>query len=159
MLTDDSDIAMRFDLQVSIIHSPTFWQDWWCRAVKHSHSTVMFRELLARPCSFSARQRYCPSPCGVISMISSTDNSSAVMVPTSSPSFSQVRVGAGLPWVLQCRASEVPSCTVIELFTRGSRGGSATKNRDNKFLVQICINYAVKMFHNTNVFGKSMLSS
>lgn len=98
--------------------------------VMHSHSTVMLRELLARPCSFSARQRYCPSPCGVIAMISSTDSSSAVMVPTSSPSFSQVRVGAGLPWVLQCKASEVPSSTVMELFTRGSRGGSAAKSRE-----------------------------
>lgn len=96
-----------------------------CRTVKYSHSTVMLRELLALPCSFSARQRYCPSPCGVISAISSTDSSSAVMVPTSSPSFSQVRVGAGFPWVLQCRDRDCPSWTTMESFTRGSRGGSA----------------------------------
>ena len=93
---------------------------------KHLHSTVMLKELLALPCSFSARQRYCPSPWGVISTISSTDSSSAVMVPTSSPSFSQVRVGAGLPWVLQCKASVDPSSIVIESLTTGSRGGSAT---------------------------------
>ena len=93
---------------------------------KHLHSTVMLKELLALPCSFSARQRYCPSPWGVISTISSTDSSSAVMVPTSSPSFSQVRVGAGLPWVLQCKASVDPSSIVMESFTTGSRGGSAT---------------------------------
>lgn len=100
---------------------------------RHSHSTVMLRELLALPCSFSARQRYCPSPCGVISVMSSTDSSSAVIVPTSSPSFSQVRVGAGLPWVLQCRASVVPSSTVMESLTWGSRGGSATQRREIEF--------------------------
>ncbi|TNN67768.1 hypothetical protein EYF80_022083 [Liparis tanakae] len=93
------------------------------RTEKHSHSTVMLKELLALPCSFSARQRYCPSAWGVISASCSTDSSSAVMVPTSSPSFSQVSVGAGLPRVLQCRASEDPSCTVMESLTTGSRGG------------------------------------
>lgn len=63
----------------------------------YSHSTVMFRELLARPCSFSARQRYVPSACGLISVSSSMDSSPAFMVPTSSPSFSQVIVGTGFP--------------------------------------------------------------
>lgn len=146
-------------MPVIIILCPTFLHYCWVkrRTVKHSHSTVMLRELLALPCSFSARQRYCPSPCGVISMISSTDSSSAVMVPTSSPSFSQVRVGAGLPWVLQCRANEVPSRTVIESFTRGSRGGSATECREIRegffFLIQIwkMSFYTVKKIHNVTL--------
>lgn len=95
--------------------------------IQGSHSTVTLSELLDRPCSFSARQRYMPSPWGVSSTSSSTDTSSAVMVPTKTPSFSQVSVGGGFPLVLQCRTSVEPSCTVMELFTQGSRGGSASK--------------------------------
>lgn len=109
----------------------------------------MLKELLALPCSFSARQRYCPSPCGVISTISSTDSSSAVMVPTSSPSFSQVRVGAGLPWVLQCSANVVPSWTVIDSFTTGSRGGSATQFLCCFIILHMCTVLGVQMSSNS----------
>lgn len=90
----------------------------------NSHSTVTFRELLARPCSFSARQRYVPSACGLISVSSSMDSSPAFMVPTSSPSLSQVSVGTGLPWLLQWRAREESSITTREAFTNGSLGES-----------------------------------
>lgn len=98
----------------------------------NSHSTVRFRELLARPCSFSARQRYVPSACGLISVSSSMDSSPAFMVPTSCPSFSQVIVGTGLPWVLQWRATEESSITTRELFTSGSLGASIRQYKESE---------------------------